>query len=284
MIRIEHHEEALFELYQSSIKVEDDALDEAPVSRYEQHSLGSVRELKFLDKLILFVLMSKTAKGSYLCVKASSFTEFAVSTDVILAGLGGDYLFDPSNTFILQAEEIAASVELFGLELLDFMELESKLEMGEHAFKDAFKDISLDSFKARFRIQEYELSLPFKSRKPASPHQLWIPQLAFDFGLLKEKQNSFAAKGQDLETAFGMLKQSANAKVFYTLTHSLKLLDSGQIILIPESKYCQLYCDVYCGAFKVFSGYMPKEFLLGSRMPFSLVELQEILDIRIEPR
>jgi hypothetical protein len=275
------YKEALLELYLDSIEVEEDDIF-ADGAHYESQGqvLGSFRELEHQGKIILYVIAAK-AEGGYLCYKASMFEDFAVPTDIIVPGLDGNYLVDPYNKFVLRPEELAASMLLFSLDLLDFMELEDALEALPAQAEDVFQDLSLASPDARFRIQEYELSLEFRSR--TTPHQLWIPQLVFDFPSLKEKQYSFAAKEQDLLQAFKMLKQDKYAKKYYTPTHTLAVTEKGTLVLIPDKQFHNKACNIYCGAFKVFTGLPKKEFYVGKKLPYPLAEIQEILNIRIEP-
>ncbi len=273
--------EALLELYQASILAdEEDIFEGVSGSKIQGQILGSFRELKHQDKLVLYMIVAKQEDGSFLCYKGSMFTEFALPTDLIIPGLGGEYLVDPLNQFILSEEEVAASQELFCLSLLEFLDFEIALEEMPAQKESVFQDMSLDTPEARFRIQEYELSLDFRSRTSAP--QLWIPQLAFDFPALKEKQYAYAAKEQDLLDAFGMLKQDTDSSRYFTPTHTLAVTEAGSLILIPAEEYLKVPCNIYCGEFKVFSGLPQKEIYMGEMLPFPLFEIQEILDIRIE--
>ncbi|MGB4309830.1 MAG: hypothetical protein WBI94_06085 [Candidatus Cloacimonadaceae bacterium] len=277
-----NYKEALLELYLASIRAdEEDIFEGVPIPESQGQILGSFREFKHQGQLVLYMIGAKQKDGSYLCYKASLFTDFAVSTDLIVPGLGGDYLVDPFNKFILSEKEVTAGVELFCLSLLEFLDFEIALEEMPAEPEDVFRDIDLDSPAARFRIQEYELSLEFRSR--TSPDQLWIPQLVFDFPELEQRQNAYAAKGQDLMDAFKMLKQEDDAKKFYTPTHTLAVTADGKLVLIPNEEYLDKVCNIYCGAFKVFSGVPKKMFYVGKRLPYPLAEIQEILNIRIEP-
>lgn len=245
--------------------------------------LGSIRELAIENDLICYVVVDRSPSEGFLALKASQFTRYAFEDDTIISCRGGKYLAELENSFILADNEVETSVVLDYLDTYGLMELQKNLEEYK---KDPgilkFSATGLDEWKSLFRIKEHELTLPLRYRNRESMPPLWIPQLELqqEESLLSEL--SYAASSFSLSDAFKLMRQNDSDNILHTISHTLRKEPNGNVTLHPAPEYDGKKGRIYCGAFCVFKGFLPKTLYLNPSKKMSLSALQSILDIRIE--
>ncbi len=271
------------EVTSESMDIMSSWFDGPSTSNAEDAVLGSIRAVSVDGYEIHCLILEQAQDGLYSAAKTSSFTCFATAHDYIATGRFGQVLVEMDNEFRLGPAEVLGRPGVDVLSLIELMEVLRARE--EYVAKGLSTPLDLDpfSYKAMFRIKEHELTLLLRSRSRDEDHRLWVPQLELADAFQPIAVNYLAAS-ETLAAAFGMLVQPKDCKVFYTPTHSLYKTESGSVVLLPAPELVGKNCEVHCGAFRVFRGYLPKTLVLGMGPAISLPDLQEYLDIRIEPR
>lgn len=246
---------------------------------------GGIRAMEESSGIIQFLIVEKDG-NDYLCLKASQFTIFAAEEDVLVQTDGPGYLVESCNRFLLSEREVGSAVMLCRCEALSLMEVQSVIhgQLAPNAIKKLKPKLTgdLSAYTNRFRIMEYELTrrLRFRGRESKTP--VWIPQVELQINRGFLDQLPFAAADADLELAYNLIRPKDEDSVYYAPTHTLALEPSKAVLMIPDDKLVGQKARIYCGAFCVFEGFLPKSLYLLPQAFAPLHQIQSILEITIE--